>query len=142
MFLSRLSSFRLTGASAITPAHTNETRFLFMRVSSEEIPWTTNCAEDTPPRAGPQDALISPSCTKYIPERRALIPRKPPQKLAQLFPAFEYLSRRMEFLPIRPEFVRSERRVRRASGTHRGIAPVSPHVTRPARTFRARRRIP
>src|SRR6267142_5099854 len=112
-----------------------------MRVSSEEILWTTGCAEDTPPRAGPQDALIS-FLYKCVPERRALIPRKLPQKLAQLFLAFEYLSRRMEFLPIRPEFVRSERRVRRASGTHRGIAPVSPHVTRPARTFRARRRIP
>src|SRR5467141_1067384 len=121
-------------ASPITPAHTNETRFIFMRVSSEEILWTTDCAEDTPPRVGPQDALISPSY-KCIPERRALIPRKLPQKLAQLFSAIEYPSRRMEFLPIRPAFVRSKRRVRRASGTHRGIASVSPHDTRPARTF-------
>jgi hypothetical protein len=35
----------------------------------------------------------------------------------------------MEFLPIHPDFARSERRVRRASGKHRGNASVSPHET-------------
>src|ERR1700687_4519108 len=70
-----------------------------------------------------------------MPKRRALIPRKLPQELAQLVPAIEsILTSGWSSSPIRPAFVR-KRRVRRASGTHRGIALVSPHDTRPARTL-------
>src|ERR1700719_2407708 len=130
-------------AAPINATQTLPTRIFFIHPSSVKKIGALNWPKDTLPIHRRQLKSISQSRIEHSPRRDGL------DSLETLCKSHAPESKKSGNLsadgvpphpPRVPAWLGS--RVGRASGSHRGIAPVSPHDTGPARTPRARRRNP